>query len=175
MINNNNINEINNQIENINLNYEIIKEAHIDGHLSSMSLQTMKYFCNQMERSICKIKKPNNINGTGFICKISNRENLETKNVLITCNHVLNEIDLTYGKDIYLFFNNINQVKLKINKLRKIYTSQKYDVTIIELKSNDNINEEDLFEIDENIFKMIYIIFITINKYIYYIIQMVMR
>ncbi len=105
-----------------------------------------------MERKICKIKKPNNIIGTGFICKISNKENLETKNVLITCNHVLNEIDLTLGKDIYLFFN-INLVKLKINKLRKIYTRKIYDVTIIELKSNDNINEEDLFEIDENIFK----------------------
>jgi len=106
-----------------------------------------------MERSICKIQKPNNVYGTGFICKISNKENIETKNVLITCNHVLNEIDLTLGKDIYLYFNNINQVILKINKLRKIYTSPKYDVTIIELKSSDNINEEDLFEIDENIFE----------------------
>ena len=153
MINNNNINEINNQNDNIHLNDEIIKEAHIDGHLSSMSLQTMQFFCNQMERSICKIIKSNNTFGTGFICKLSNKENIETKNALITCNHVLNEIDLTIGKDIYLLFNNINQVKLKINKLRKIYTSPKYDVTIIELKSNDNINEEDLFEIDENIFE----------------------
>ena len=69
----------NNMRNNINLNEVITKEVHIDGHLSSMSLQTMKYFCNQMELIICKIKKPNNINGTGFICKIPNRENLETK------------------------------------------------------------------------------------------------
>ena len=43
---------------NLNQNDEIIKEAHIDGHLYSMSLQTMKFFCHQMETTICKIQKP---------------------------------------------------------------------------------------------------------------------
>ena len=118
-----------------------------------MSLKTMKFFCNQMETSICKIQKPNNIFGTGFICKIKSKNNLYKAPVLITCNHVLNENDLKIGNEIDIVFNNTYYIKLKINKLRKIYTNKDYDITIIELKKNDNFKEEDMLEIDENIFK----------------------
>jgi ribosomal protein L7Ae-like RNA K-turn-binding protein len=145
--------EISNKEKNLNEKDEIIKEAHIDGHLYSMSLKTMKFFCNQMETSICKIQKPNNIFGTGFICKIKSKNNLYKAPVLITCNHVLNENDLKIGNEIDIVFNNTYYIKLKINKLRKIYTNKDYDITIIELKKNDNFKEEDMLEIDENIFK----------------------
>ena len=154
---------------NLNQNDEIIKEAHIDGHLYSMSLQTMKFFCQQMETSICKFKKPNNIFGTGFICKIKNKNNLYEIPVLITCNHVLNENDLTIGNEINLVFNNTKYIKLKINKIRKIYTNSRYDITIIELKKNDNFNENEMLEIDENIFQVDYNYYIKRQIYIIHI------
>ena len=142
----------NKNIQNYENNEEIIKEAHIDGHLYSMSLQTMKFFCRQMECSIFKILKKNNISGTGFICKINSKDNLKKTPVIITCSHVLNENDLALGKEIHLIFNNIKHVKIIINKLRKIYVNNDYDISIIEIKNNDDINENNLLELDENIY-----------------------
>ena len=42
--------------------------------------------------------------------------------------------------------------EIEIDKERRTYTSIKYDVTIIEIKKNDNINKDSFFEIDEKIY-----------------------
>jgi surface protein len=143
----------NSKIENpINFGDNIIKEAHIDGHISSMSLKTMKYLCERMEKSICKIQKPNNKVGTGFLCNIKDKNNSNPIPVIMTCNHVLDGNDLMSGKEIDLIFNNIQHKKLIINKKRKIYTNEDQDISIIEIKKSDKINEEDFLELEENIF-----------------------
>ena len=41
--------------------------------------------------------------------------------------------------------------KIKLDKNWKIYTSEKYDIIIIEIKEEDNINK--YIELDEDIFK----------------------
>lgn len=88
-----------------------------------------------------------------FYVKLKIKIILSEANTLITANHVLNEIDLSAGKEIHLLFNNINNVKIKMHKLRKFYTNKDDDITIIEIKSNDNFDENYMLEIDENIFQ----------------------
>ena len=146
---------------------KIIKEAIIDGHNFSMDLKSMKLFSKQMEKSVCKINKSETLKGTGFICKISKEK--EIYHVLITCHHVLDENDIKIGKIIDLSFIDNETTKkkfLKINKLRKTYTNQDFDVTIIEIKKNDGFDENNMLSIDERIYsnnlKDYYY-----NKYIY--------
>ena len=134
-------------------NNTIIKEKHIDGRPHSMSLKQMKFLTNQMENIICKIQKSNNVTGTGFLCKIPNNGKSDKIPALITCNHVLEKNDLSLGKEIKLIFRNEIVKTLKINKTRKIYTNKVYDISIIEIKKNDNFNEKDMLEIDKNIYK----------------------
>jgi hypothetical protein len=133
--NNDNKQNYNSKMENpISFEDNIIKEAHIDGHISFMSLKTMKFLCERMEKSICKIQKPNNKVGTGFLCKIKDKNNSNPIPVIITCNHVLDGNDLVPGKEIDLIFNNIEHKKIIINKKRKIYTNEVQDISIIEIK-----------------------------------------
>ena len=50
--------------------------------------------------------------------------------------------------------NNENiSYEIKIDKTRKVYTNEKYDVTIIELKEFDKLDKISFFDIDERIFK----------------------
>ena len=112
----------------------------------------MKFLVRQMEKTVCKIQKSNNVTGTGFLCKITNEFMLYPKQVLFTCNHVLAEEDLTLGKEINLIFKN-NIIKIiKINKLRTIYTNKDYDVTIIEILRNDRFEESEMLELDNNMY-----------------------
>ena len=53
------------------------------------------------------------------------------------------------GKVEYKLFININK-KIKLDENRKIYTSIKYDTTIIEIEEEDNINK--YIELDKIIF-----------------------
>ena len=120
-----------------------------------------------MQNCICKIYLKNDGIGTGFFCKIPFNNNLLP--VLITNNHVLNENDIDNNKKIKLMIN--NKVKtIEIDNSRKKYTNsdKKIDITIIELKpnedginnylENDDINkDEEAIELEYNK-KSIYII-----------------
>ena len=105
-----------------------------------------------MKSCICKIYK-NNITGTGFFCKIPFQNQLLP--VLITNNHVLKEEDIKIGKIIELTLNNNKEKKeIKINNSRKIITREKPDITIIEIKPNeDKINNFLEIDNDSNINK----------------------
>ena len=73
--------------------------------------------------------------------------------VLITNIHVLNEDDLKPGKKINFSMNNDEEIyEIEIDKERKIYTSQKYDISIIEMRVGDKVKADSFFEIDDNIF-----------------------
>jgi hypothetical protein len=97
----------------------------------------MKIIFDQMEKSICRIKLKDGGNGTGFFCNIP-KIGWNPFRVLITNYHVLEEKDIIEGNAIKLSLNNdkINIV-LKIDKTRKKYTNRRFDITIIEIKSND--------------------------------------
>ena len=93
-----------------------------------------------MEQNICKIKIGQE-QGTGFFCKIPfpNKNNMLP--VLITNNHVIDDKSL-YNKNTNIKIDIEEEKESKIIDLkdRIKYTNKKFDITIIELKEKDNIN-----------------------------------
>ena len=85
--------------------------------------------------------------GTGFLCLIPFPDILNRKPYFITCYHVLK--------------GNEKKVKLKINETiktlkldsRKMYCDKEQDITMIEIKKEDNFNNDRMLEIDCDIFE----------------------
>jgi len=123
-------------------------ESLLIGYPNVISYECTKKIIEQMEKNIFKIKVDNGLQGTGFFCKIPYPNKNNMISVLITCNHLINE-DILYKKD------KIISIKIKEeNEIRNInlndrikYSSQKYDITIIEIKEKDNINN--FLELDD--------------------------
>ena len=87
--------------------------------------------------------------GTGFFCKIPFPNNNHLLPVLITNNHVMNELYLNFAKS-FIIKQNENEFKEILLGNRLKYTNKEYDITIIEVKEKkDGINE--FLDIDENI------------------------
>ena len=135
-------------------NFIYQKEAQIGGYPDSLSPEQMELALFQMKNCICKIKIENGF-GTGFLCKIPFPDSLSLLPVLITCNHVLNDENISIGNKIGLSFNNEAVFySILISNLRKTYTDKEKDITIIEINpKNDKIKLESFLDIDENIFK----------------------
>ena len=109
-----------------------------------------KKIIQQMEKSICQIKNEN-CYGTGFFCKIPFPDKDNFLPVLITAYHILHEEALNQiDKKIHITFENEQVFELDLNKRIK-YTNKKYDITIIEIKENDNINN--FLELEDYIIK----------------------
>ena len=118
----------------------IINEYRLDNQ-RNINLRDFSSFCALAIKSICiiniKIGDEDGY-GTGFFCKIPYPNVEDLLEVLITNNHVLNKQ--------YFELNNV--IKLEIDKksflidlreYRKIWTNEKYDYTIIEIKKMDHI------------------------------------
>ena len=98
---------------------------------------------NIYKQSICKIiiKKiddNNNIYGTGFFMKVS-----DAKKYLITNYHILSKNNI--NDDIEIEKYNQKTVKLNLNNRKIEYIPQQKDITIIEIKHNDEIYNDILF------------------------------
>ena len=107
--------------------------------MSLINLSCAEKIVDQMKNSICKIKLEN-IQGTGFFCKIPFPNNSNYLKLLFTCYHVITD-DFLNKKDvkILLKFNNESNIReLNLNNRIK-YTNKEYDITIIEIKESDNI------------------------------------
>ena len=125
------------------------REKKIKDHLIGINVDQMKIFLQQMEKSICKIKCKKGGHGTGFLCIIPYPSKLKQLPVLITNNHVLSESDIGKKQIIEYSMDNDNiKGKIFIDDLRKTYTSEEYDTTIIEIKENDNFDINSFLEID---------------------------
>ena len=121
-----------------------IKEKKLQGYPEMVSLESTEIIIEQMKKNIFNISLDDGSKGTGFFCKIPFINNEELK-VLITNNHV---IDLNTEK-ITISINNESEIK-EINLNNRIkYTNQDYDITIIEIKEEDNVNN--YLELDKNI------------------------
>ena len=71
----------------------------------------------------------------------------------MTNNHIIGNNDLILGKRIkFTLDNDRKQKEIILDEKRKKYSSEKYDITIIEIKKNDGIEKESFFEIDNQIF-----------------------
>ena len=134
---------------NSSLNY--IQENYINFHPNSITKFQISSILNQMEKSVCKIKCKEGGHGTGFFCIIPFPDRNNQISVLITNNHVLGEKELKIGNVIIFTLNDDEQTySIYIDKNRKIYTNHvPYDITIVEIKYNDNLNINELEIIDE--------------------------
>jgi len=113
------------------------KEILIKESIKPISLPKQKIITNQMEKSVCKIYKSENM-GSGFFAQIPYKDS-QIK-VLITNNHILEENDIQDGKIVTFSIN--NDIKdIKLGKGRKKFTSEKYDTTIIEIAESDNLKD----------------------------------
>ena len=112
--------------------------------LEPISLKQSEKIIEQMKsNSICRI----NNKGTGFFVKIPYKSKLLP--VLITTNQVINIYDILCNRNILLHLNNeIKTIKLDNNRL--MYTNAKFDISIIEIKEEDNLKNKYL-ELDDGI------------------------
>ena len=115
--------------------------------MSLIKLECAEKIIEQMKKNICKIIL-DQMQGTGFFCKIPFPDHNKILPVLITSSHVINEEFL--NKDdakIVLEIGaepNIKELNLK-DRIK--YANKKYDTTIIEIKAEDNIS--DFLELDD--------------------------
>ena len=130
---------------------EEIKEQFIKESLNPVSMTCTEKILEQMRNNVCKILK-GKIIGTGFFAKIPFNKSLLS--VLITNNHVLDESDIIDGKNIVISVNNEAKIMdIKIHSKRKKYTNKDYDVTIIEIKEEED-NIKDFLLLDKTIINL---------------------
>ena len=92
--------------------------------------------------------------GNSLFCKIPFPDENNLLHVLITCNHVLN---INSRRSNYLntieFSVDNKEYNLSLDNSRLLYNNEKpYDITIIEIKKSDGLNEENFLNIDKTIF-----------------------
>ena len=129
------------------------KEKIINDYPKIIPYDNYKKILDQMEKNICKVKlKKSEEQGTGFFCRIPFPDIDHMLPVLITNNHIIDETILNNEKEeIDIYIKNVREFKNFDLKERKTYTSNKdkYDITIIELKNKDNINN--FLDLDDRI------------------------
>ena len=110
-----------------------------------ISYESTKTIIEQMEKKICKIKIGHN-RGTGFFCKIPFPDKEPNLTVLITANHIIDK-NILDEERISIKIKEENEKKI-INLNNRIkYTNEEYDITIIEIKEEDNI--KNFLELDD--------------------------
>ena len=123
------------------------EEKKIVDAADPVSIEGTKRILNQLMNCICKIKIKGEF-GTGFFCKIPFRK--EIIKVLMTNYHFLNEKDFKDNKNINLSLNDEKKT-LILGFNRETYFNKEYDITIIELREEDNI--KDYLKLDDNLFQ----------------------
>ncbi len=131
-----------------NINGPLTKEATYGNMAKYLNFENLKVIENQKINSICKIINDNQVSGTGFLALIPFPDRLNKLPVLFTCNHVIKGNE----NEIKLIFNDKLEKILKLNNIRKIYINKDKDITIIEIKKEDNYDINNFLEIDYNMF-----------------------
>ena len=126
---------------------ETYKESLLIGYPNVISYDCTKKILEQMEKCVCKIKI-GKIQGTGFFCKIPFPNKSNMLPVFITNNHILtremlNQNNAKITSDIK---EKSDILELNLNN-RKKYTNEDQDITIIEIKKNDEI--KNYLELDD--------------------------
>ena len=133
---------------------KVLEEKDIYNNAISIPTSALKVILDLADKCICKIQKVNEEKGTVFFCAIPFPDKYQRLPVLITNNHILKESDITPGKKIKFSINNEQLCfEIEIDNDRIKYTSETYDVTIIEIKKNkDKLNIDCFLDVDEQIF-----------------------
>ena len=100
-------------------------------------------------KSICFFKMKEKI-GIGFLCLIHKADSNETIPVLIT-NSTFLPLSNTNPREKIEFTLNKKNHTLSIDESRKIFSNEnEYNITMIEIKKEDNIEKDSFFDIDIN-------------------------
>ena len=136
------------------------KEKYITSSIEPISLQLTEKILEQMKSNcICRI----NDKGTGFFVKIPYKSRLLP--TLITTNKVINTFDIQDNNNISIRLNNDKTIKtIKLNYNRLIYTNEKLDITIIEIKENEDNLNNDYLELDFEVINYLKLDKIKLNK-----------
>ena len=120
------------------------KENNLKDSIESVYIKGTKTILTQMMNCICKITIKERF-GTGFFCKIPFRK--EIIKVLMTNNNFLNEKEFKDIKNLNLSLNDEKEtLTIDLGLDRETYFNKEYDVTLIELRDEDNI--KDYLELD---------------------------
>ena len=123
------------------------KEKYISISPEPVSLKGTLNIIDQMNNCICRIF--NKGKGTGFFTKIPFKSKLIP--VLITNNHVIDKDDIKNNNIITIYLNNDKKEKeIELDENRIRYTNEKLDITIIEIKDEDELNNK-YIELDDRI------------------------
>ena len=124
------------------------EEKLINTSAEPVTFEGTKRILDQMNKCVCKIY--NKGVGTGFFTKIP--VNSKLLPVLITNNHVLGQNEIKKNSIITLSLNYDKKTKkIKIDDDRKTYTNKKLDITIIEIKENEDHLNNEFIDLDDNI------------------------
>ena len=126
---------------------DIILEQKIENYPCMISLKNEEKILSQMKNnSVCGIKLINGKCGTGFFTPIKYNE----KEIifLITNHHVIEEDSLKNGEKILIYMVDKKSKIIKMDDSRIKYTNPQLDITLIEIKKEDNLNIS-YIEIDE--------------------------
>jgi len=128
-----------------------IEEGDIIGAIEPATMNQTEIILKQMKKSVCKILGPKY--GTGFFCKlkINNNNNIL---VLITNYHVIDDTLIESRDEINVQLGNDKNPRIiRINKNKRIYssTNTEYDIMIIKLDKDDEINDIQFLEIDDSL------------------------
>ena len=128
-----------------------INEKSLKDYPKPIFINETETILKQMKKSVCQICKKDGSKGTGFFCKIP-LDKKKSLSVFITNNHVIDERYLKEENDIIIKMNNgkYKNINTLILKNKFYYTSEKFDITIVEMKGNEDSTYE-LLELDENI------------------------
>ena len=122
------------------------REQLITDYPIPITIEGTNIILKQLTNCICKIENRKG-NGTGFFCSIS-----EKIKVLITNNHVIDEKIIKENSKIRVTLNDDKDFKVISFKDKKYYTSEQYDITIIEINPEKE-NISDFLELDKETFE----------------------
>ena len=104
--------------------------------------------------SICNIKYNNKEYIFGFFCYLPIPNEFDILPVLITNAAKFKKDNINQVKELIIsFYCGGGNKTICIDKSRRIYNSKKYDISIIEIKENDNIDKNIFLDIDEDIYE----------------------
>ena len=124
------------------------KEKYTNVYPEPVSLKQTEKILEQMKSNyICRI----NNKGSGFFVKIPYKSKLLP--VLITANQVITTNDIQNNENISLKLYNDKKIKtIKLDSNRLKYTNEKLDITIIEIKENEDKLNNNYLELNDDIF-----------------------
>ena len=128
-------------------------EKSLKDYPDMITLKKTETILDQIKNCIFKIHTSDGGHGTGFFCLIYDEVEQKDIKVMITNHHVIGNDYLNDGI-IKISLNNEEKIMdIKIDSSRKKYTNKEYDITIIEIKKNDNIKDNSFLKIDGNIYQ----------------------